>query len=84
MTTGAEIDILPDPVAGRIFRVVRANTTNLRDAVSGGPGGRPARAVLTTPGRGRIMRPRPEGPMVTAPALLLAVLGALRAEQLGR
>jgi hypothetical protein len=30
-TTGAEIVILPDPTFGEIFRVVRANTSNVRD-----------------------------------------------------
>jgi hypothetical protein len=29
--TGAEIEILPDPEFGQIFRVVRANTTNVRN-----------------------------------------------------
>ncbi len=30
-TTGAEIDILSDPTYGQIYRVVRANTSNVRD-----------------------------------------------------
>ena len=30
-TTGAQIEIDPDPVFGKIFRVVRANTSNVRD-----------------------------------------------------
>jgi hypothetical protein len=30
-TTGAEITILPDPTFGRIYRVVRANTGNIRE-----------------------------------------------------
>ena len=29
--TGAEIEILPDPTFGQIYRVVRANTSNVRD-----------------------------------------------------
>ena len=30
-TTGAQIDINPDPTFGQIFRVIRANTSNVRD-----------------------------------------------------
>jgi hypothetical protein len=30
-STGAEVDILPDPTFGQIYRVVRANTSNVRD-----------------------------------------------------